>query len=143
MYRADNRAEIAAKRDEWEVANRERRKIAHKQWATLPNVRERRNAKQREWNRSNQPTRRDQRQRRRARLRGSISVSVTVAEIWRRDRGRCGICAQPLTLQDVSIDHILPISCGGTHEPRNVRVTHLKCNIARQHRGAAQMRLFS
>lgn len=31
-----------------------------------------------------------------------------------------------------SIDHIIPISQGGTHEIDNIRIVHLKCNISRK-----------
>lgn len=29
------------------------------------------------------------------------------------------------------LDHIIPLSKGGTHEPNNVRITHAKCNLSK------------
>jgi 5-methylcytosine-specific restriction endonuclease McrA len=40
-----------------------------------------------------------------------------------------------------SLDHIVPLSCGGTHTRDNVRCSHLRCNLLRKNRGAAQTRM--
>lgn len=42
---------------------------------------------------------------------------------------------------DRSLDHILPISVGGQHSYANTRLTHTTCNVRRQNRGVAQLRL--
>lgn len=34
-----------------------------------------------------------------------------------------------------SIDHVVPLAEGGTHDPANLRLTHLGCNARRQARG--------
>ncbi len=79
--------------------------------------------------------------RRRVRLRANFVAPVSVETIWNRDRGICGICDRKVKENEASLDHILPVSQGGTHEPRNVRLAHIRCNKQRQHRGAAQLRL--
>jgi hypothetical protein len=50
----------------------------------------------------------------------------------------CGICGEAVDpelrypeLMCASIDHITPVVRGGTHDPRNLRLTHLRCNVAR------------
>lgn len=58
-----------------------------------------------------------------------------------RDRGVCGICRKPVAPAERSIDHILPLAEGGLHSYANTRLTHLRCNVRRQHRGIAQLRL--
>jgi 5-methylcytosine-specific restriction endonuclease McrA len=62
-------------------------------------------------------------------------------EIGRRDGWICGICAKPIHRwvlhpdpKSASIDHILPLSKGGTHTRANVRIAHLDCNVARGNR---------
>jgi 5-methylcytosine-specific restriction endonuclease McrA len=41
----------------------------------------------------------------------------------------CGICKQPLTsAADLTIDHIIKVRDGGTHEPGNLRPAHASCN---------------
>lgn len=72
---------------------------------------------------------------------GAFVEAIDVEEIIRRDRGRCQICSKPVARRDVSIDHILPIARGGTHEPRNVRLAHRRCNSARRDVWPAQLRL--
>ncbi|WP_394334327.1 HNH endonuclease [Mycobacteroides abscessus] len=48
----------------------------------------------------------------------------------------CGLCGKrvirELTYPDpmsASIDHIIPMSAGGPHEPANVQCAHLACNM--------------
>lgn len=84
---------------------------------------------------------RDESHARRVRFRAGIVAPVSVDAIYERDRGICQICRKPVPRKLASLDHILPIARGGTHEPRNVRITHRLCNIRRRHLGAAQLRL--
>jgi hypothetical protein len=82
---------------------------------------------------------RDQDQRRRARIRSNGSVeSFSVHEIGERDNWLCGICRDTSHLVDPairhpgplapSIDHIVPVSSGGTHTRDNVQISHWFCN---------------
>lgn len=66
---------------------------------------------------------------------------VNEQAIFDRDKGLCGICGKPVERSKMSLDHILPISKGGTREPKNVRLAHLSCNKGRGNRGHAQLRL--
>jgi len=65
-----------------------------------------------------------------------------IQDIIKRDKGICGICRKPVKKADFSIDHIVPISCGGGHIPSNVQVAHKSCNF-RKSAGClpSQMRL--
>lgn len=80
--------------------------------------------------------------RRRARKRAAFVAPVSMRAIYERDHGICGICKKPVAWKDASPDHILPLARGGTHEPRNVRLTHRVCNVKRKHLGPAQLLLF-
>jgi hypothetical protein len=45
-------------------------------------------------------------------------------------QGRCAVSGLPLTPEGVSIDHIVPVSKGGTHELRNLRLVVRDVNQA-------------
>lgn len=66
--------------------------------------------------------------RRRARRLEQFVAPVDPADIRERDGGLCGICGQPVMESEQSLDHIIPISLGGTHEPANVQLAHRVCN---------------
>jgi len=62
-------------------------------------------------------------------------------DIYRRDDWVCQICKKPvdktLSFPDpycASLDHIVPLSRGGTHESTNVQLTHLSCNTSKGNR---------
>ncbi len=70
-----------------------------------------------------------------ARRRGSLGSvrAVDLALILQRSadaegRWRCAICHQPLTLADLSFDHIVALADGGEHAAYNLAPTHRKCN---------------
>lgn len=83
--------------------------------------------------------RQEYREQRRARMEGAYAgpkaPRFVIAE---RDRWICGICGQgiprvvkhghPLYL---TMDHIIPISLGGTHSPENVQAAHARCNYSK------------
>lgn len=85
----------------------------------------------------------------RARKRKAYVRPVYLKDIYTRDKGLCGLCGERVDLEHVyphpmsaSIDHILPLSKGGTHEPRNVQLTHLRCNVEKGVRAVGeQLRL--
>lgn len=70
--------------------------------------------------------------RRRARIRRAFVAPVDGFEIWLRDKGKCGICQSSIA-DEYHLDHIRPLSKGGTHEPQNVQLAHPACN---QRKGA-------
>lgn len=67
---------------------------------------------------------------------------MSARELAQRDGTDCGICHQPvdMTLARVdgldcpSVDHILPRSHGGSHEPANLQLAHLRCNMLKSDR---------
>lgn len=81
--------------------------------------------------------RRDAKHRSRARKRGAFIAPVYRAEVYRRDGWRCQICGRKVRRVPVpyplspTIDHIVPLALGGTHEPANVRLAHFICNSRR------------
>lgn len=82
---------------------------------------------------------RRERHRRRRELKKSASTGerVLLEEIAERDAWRCHLCglevpkvAWPDRLSP-SLDHVVPLSKGGAHDPSNVRLAHLTCNAAK------------
>ena len=60
---------------------------------------------------------------------------VSFKRIYHRDHGLCGICGLPVPydkapekIWSATIDHIIPLSQGGTHEPGNCQLAHRLCN---------------
>lgn len=51
-------------------------------------------------------------------------------QIIKRDNGICWICRESGA---DSVDHLQPVSMGGTNDPENLKAAHLLCN---QQRGA-------
>ena len=50
------------------------------------------------------------------------------AELWAKSR-ICGICNKELPgIDRCTIDHIVPVSRGGTNDLSNLQLTHNKCN---------------
>ena len=79
--------------------------------------------------------------RRRARMRAAFVEPVSFAVLYKRDNGRCGICGKAVPRVSASIDHILPLSRGGSHSYANTRIAHRACNSTRGNRGVAQLRM--
>jgi HNH endonuclease len=53
-------------------------------------------------------------------------LRITIIE---RDGLVCGLCRGEVEPGDVHIDHIHPVSLGGTDDPDNLQVTHSICNL--------------
>ena len=73
--------------------------------------------------------------RRRAAERGAYVAQVNRFEIFERDQWMCKLCSELILREAVaphplspSIDHVVPLARGGTHEPGNVQAAHLLCN---------------
>lgn len=86
--------------------------------------------------------RRNNYHRRRARKEGTTtSGPVRRSEVAARDQWHCHLCAEPVNRHLVwpdpmsaSLDHVVPLSRGGTHTPDNVRLAHLVCNTRKNNR---------
>ena len=78
---------------------------------------------------------------RRARERAAFVAYVHPRAIYRRDGWQCWLCqggidphADPQSDHGPSLDHVIPLANGGTHEPANVRAAHRGCNARRSNR---------
>lgn len=71
---------------------------------------------------------------------------ITLAALRKRDANRCHICGKKVGRSSswpggASIDHLIPVSQGGTHTWKNVALAHMGCNTRRSNTGPAQLRL--
>lgn len=80
--------------------------------------------------------------------RASGELLVGVRDLALRDGDRCHLCSKridmalPGTDRDgPTIDHLIPVSHGGSNDSLNLALAHRKCNMARGNRGPAQLRL--
>jgi hypothetical protein len=90
----------------------------------------------------------DSKDRRRARKREAFVAPVFRRLIFERDGWRCRLCgkavrreAQPPEPLAPVLDHIVPLACGGSHEPANVQCAHFMCNSIKGHRGGNEQLL--
>ena len=88
------------------------------------------------YNKINPWRNRESAHRRKARIKKVRVGHVSGNVIYQRDNGKCQICRKmvDITLRhphpmSASIDHIVPIALGGSHENKNVQLTHLICNM--------------
>lgn len=87
---------------------------------------------------------------RRARDKKAFVKDVIPKEIYMRDGWICQICKKRVNKKlkwphplSASIDHIIPFSKKGTHEPKNVQLAHLICNMKKKDNIAQdQLRIF-
>jgi 5-methylcytosine-specific restriction endonuclease McrA len=81
----------------------------------------------------------------RARRYGVEYERIDKRRVFARDKWQCGLCgarvdrrlAWPHPLS-ATLDHIVPMSCGGPHTYANVQLAHLSCNSAKSNRGGGE-----
>lgn len=84
----------------------------------------------------------------RALKRGNAYEPYTGNYIYERDNWLCGICGRKINKRlkhpnplSPSIDHIVPVSKGGSDASINVQAAHLRCNMLKSARNGGQLRL--
>lgn len=73
---------------------------------------------------------------------------VNPHDIYERDGWRCHICRRSVLRDKAwphprspSIDHLIPLTRGGAHEPTNVKAACLRCNVSKGNRGGNEQLL--
>jgi len=87
---------------------------------------------------------------RRVRKRGAYKARVSARYIYERDGWRCQLCRKKVDRRKMvphpmapTLDHIVPLAKGGTHEPANVWTAHYLCNCRKSAGGGGeQLMLF-
>lgn len=79
--------------------------------------------------------------RRDARERGAFVSDVSPQEVYERDQWTCHLCTESLERDAKvphplapTIDHVIPLAKGGTHELDNVKAAHFLCNAVKRDR---------
>jgi 5-methylcytosine-specific restriction endonuclease McrA len=66
---------------------------------------------------------------RRALKRGSPTAEkFTLDEIFERDGGVCHLCSKQVIRREATMDHLVPLTKGGSHTRVNVKLAHRGCN---------------
>ena len=60
-----------------------------------------------------------------------ISKKVRRIAVWERDGRMCWLCGCSIKFRDMTIDHVIPVSKGGTMALVNLRAAHRVCNMRR------------
>ena len=87
----------------------------------------------------------DRARRRRARLKNVYTTRVRSSAIFTRDKYRCHICGKKTDPKKSvphpkapTIDHLVPLAKGGTHEPANVATACFICNATKRDVGGGE-----
>lgn len=82
------------------------------------------------------------------RRRAAGELVMTVQSLAERDGIKCNICTKPVNMSKSgrdplgpTIDHLLPVSKGGSNDSFNLALAHRRCNSSRGNRGHAQLLL--
>lgn len=85
------------------------------------------------------------RHKRRALKKNAFVANVHRRRVFEADGYRCHICKRKTDQtkqvphpRAPTIDHVIPLACGGTHEPANVRTACFLCNATKSHRGGGE-----
>lgn len=80
--------------------------------------------------------------------RAAGQLTLSVFDLADRDGSFCNICKKKINMDlpgshkwGPTIDHLLPVSMGGSNEPGNLALAHRQCNTVRGNRGAVQLLL--
>lgn len=81
---------------------------------------------------------------------GKVDWSITLKKLVKRDNNICHICGHAVNMKSHynsdfygSIDHVIPLSKGGTHSWDNVKLAHRKCNCEKRDNLIAPSDVFS
>jgi hypothetical protein len=66
---------------------------------------------------------------------------IGLATLAKRDGWRCHVCRRAVSRETWSMDHLVPLSAGGSHTWENVALAHKLCNSKRGTSGVAQLLL--
>jgi 5-methylcytosine-specific restriction endonuclease McrA len=112
---------LRAKRRSWEIENPEKAREIHRRYRQTHQEAERDRC-------------RHQNGVRRARKHGTKIGPVSWRRIRERDGMVCHLCSGPVRKTEISYDHVIPLSKGGTHTEDNIKVAHWICNVRRGNR---------
>lgn len=126
-YRTANREKINQRGKEWKQANPDKVRANTRKWhAANPHV-------VKEWRRKNPEAWRAQVQTRHARMANAEGrhTADELSALLRQQNWRCGYCQKSIR-KKYTVDHIQPLSRGGTNWITNIQLLCQSCNSAKQ-----------
>ena len=64
----------------------------------------------------------------RARRKGLPWDTIDLLLVYKHHKGICGVCGEPVSLEEFTIDHEVPLVKGGGHVWENLQLAHGPCN---------------
>lgn len=131
-WRANNREKSKQRAYEWAKANPEKTAEAKSRW--MQSNRKKHNINVSAWSKRNRPAKRIHWQNYKARklAAGGTFTKQDIKEIFNHQNGVCAICRVDISLF-YHIDHIMPLSLGGSNGKENIQLLCPPCNL---HKGA-------
>jgi 5-methylcytosine-specific restriction endonuclease McrA len=127
-HAAKNREKIAKQKQKWVEENRQKSRGIKAAWrARNP---EKSRACTRSWQRANPDKVAAKSHRRRTQVSGA-GGSYTHSDkedLIRRQKRKCAYCRSPLSRKNHQVDHITPVSLGGSSNPSNLQILCSWCN---------------
>jgi len=128
-YSKANRDKLAAKCRAYYLNNKERFKEAGLEWREKNP--DRRRVNMRRWKKNNPEKVADSSATRRARIAGARVERISRLKIAIRDNWTCHLCGLKVEKPFLSLDHIIPLSHGGSHTEDNLAIAHVLGNARR------------
>lgn len=128
-YRADNPEWAKEQNRKFYAANKEQHSAQAKVWRAKNQ--EKIKAEKIKWREENREAHRTQRRNRRARKRnnGGSHTTADILDILRLQKFKCAACPTSLKNQPYHVDHIIPLSKGGSNDRRNLQILCVPCNL--------------
>lgn len=129
-YKKENRDRYSQKYKEWLSKNKKRKYEYTRKWAEKN--KDRRRFLLRRWQENNRDRVRYKNNERKARQRGADGSysSEDIASMFSKQSGRCASCRKSIKA-GYHIDHIEPISRGGSNYPSNLQLLCQTCNLSK------------
>lgn len=86
------------------------------------------------WRAENKDVHASHQAKRRAIIKTSQVEDISISEIYELNSGVCWLCSLSVSLNEVHLEHIIPLCRGGTHTKDNVNIAHGKCNSIKSSR---------
>lgn len=135
QWNSDNPDKSKARTDSWRKTNRQRYLANHKSNNAIrrakPEIREREKETTLAWKKANPNKVLTYGRNRRAMRRNAEGTHTEddIASIWVSQKGLCVYCEADLLATDFHVDHIVPLSKGGSNWPSNLQCLCPDCNL--------------